>query len=378
MLRVRLTHAHASTTHKQQCQSCAGGRGKGRIDRGEHADERLDAPLPWDHIDTGISKAWLKTDLQRALEAATVPDCSHSGLCSKCGVCGDDFGENVVAPPPPIPAFEGHFTPNTSRAQRVRLTMHKCGDMVFVGHLDLLRMLERACRRAALPMSSDESPHNPRVRLSYGPSLPLGATSSCEALELMLTEQLDAEAVRVALQAQVPEGLTLVAATAIKPYRLNGSLTEGLGALVRNVTYQLVLEQGAGDGGSRVAFEHAIGVVNATNTYVVTQRTKRKQRKKQADLKAGIMKLHVVRKAFDSDVAALAPEAVSRVALRNLEPHSWGIVEYTVASARDGGHLKPELFVKMMADLSGGHFHLSHVHRCAPWLDLHCQSRQPH
>lgn len=43
------------------------------------ADPRLDAPLPWDHIDTGISKWWLKTDLQRALEAATVPDCSHSG-----------------------------------------------------------------------------------------------------------------------------------------------------------------------------------------------------------------------------------------------------------------------------------------------------------
>jgi hypothetical protein len=74
-----------------------GGGGKGRVDRGEFKDERLDAPLPWDHINTGISKEWLKTDLQRALEAATVPDCSHSGLCSECGVCGDDFGDNVVA-----------------------------------------------------------------------------------------------------------------------------------------------------------------------------------------------------------------------------------------------------------------------------------------
>jgi hypothetical protein len=44
------------------------------------SDARLDAPLPWDHVDTGIAKWWLKTDLQRALEAATVPDCSHSGV----------------------------------------------------------------------------------------------------------------------------------------------------------------------------------------------------------------------------------------------------------------------------------------------------------
>eukprot|EP00892_Ulva_mutabilis_P006862 jgi/Ulvmu1/4548/UM002_0274.1 len=340
-----------------------GGRGKGRIDRGEHADGRLDAPLPWDHIDTGINKSWLKTDLQRALEAATVPDCSHSGLCSKCGVCGDDFGENVVAMPPPIPAFEGHYTPDTSRALRVRLTMHKFGDMVFVGHLDLLRMLERACRRAALPMSSDESPHNPRVRLSYGPSLPVGATSSCEALELMLTEQMDVEAVQAALQAQVPHGLTVVSARSIKPYRLDGSLAEGLGTLVQNVTYQLVLEQTAGDGGRMVELQRAVDAVRAADTYLVTKKTKRKQRKKQVDLKAGVMKMQVVQKVFDCDVAALAPEAVSRVALRNLEPHSWGVVEFTVATAQDGGHLKPELFVNMLSDLSGASFHLSHVHR---------------
>lgn len=343
----------------------AGGGGKGRLDRGAHADSRLDAPLPWDHIDTGITKKWLKTDLQRALEAATVPDCSHSGMCSKCGVCGDDFGENVVAEPPPIPEFEGHFTPDVRRVLRVRLTMQKAGDMVFVGHLDLLRMLERACRRAALPMSSDESPHNPRVRLSYGPSLPLGATSSCEAVELMLTEELEAEEVRAAMQAQVPEGVTFVAARGIKPYRLNGSLAEGLGTLVRNVTYQLVLEQEEPEGGARVDFASAVAAVNNTETYVVTKTTKRKKKKKQTDLKEGILKLGVLRKVFDSNVAAVAPEAVSRVALRSLEPHSWGVVEVTVANSNDGGHLKPELLVNMLSDLSGASFRLSHVHRYA-------------
>ena len=55
------------------------------MDRGALADERLDAPLPWDHIDTGIAKWWLKADLQKALEGVTVPDCSHSGICTECG-----------------------------------------------------------------------------------------------------------------------------------------------------------------------------------------------------------------------------------------------------------------------------------------------------
>ena len=82
-----------------------------QVDSGEwnimdtHASDQasnLDAPLPWDHLDTGIDKQWLKDDLQRALEAATVPDCSFEG-CSHCGICGPDFGHNVVAPPPPDP-----------------------------------------------------------------------------------------------------------------------------------------------------------------------------------------------------------------------------------------------------------------------------------
>lgn len=148
-----------------------GGGGRGRLDRGVLADDRLNMPLPWDHIDTGesagagkvgsrqapfavepvvrrepgqcphthatscadaqaharistpafvlalalelagIAKWWLKADLQRALEASTVPDCSHSGLCSECGVCEEDagFGQNVVAVPPPVPEFQGHY-----------------------------------------------------------------------------------------------------------------------------------------------------------------------------------------------------------------------------------------------------------------------------
>ncbi|MEO0459100.1 MAG: TIGR03960 family B12-binding radical SAM protein, partial [Cyanobacteria bacterium P01_A01_bin.114] len=75
----------------------------------------LAAALPWDHLDTGIDKQWLKDDLARALAAAVVPDCSFEG-CSHCGICGTDFGHNVVVPPPAIPAFEGHFKPNQTRA----------------------------------------------------------------------------------------------------------------------------------------------------------------------------------------------------------------------------------------------------------------------
>ncbi len=42
-------------------------------------------PLPWDHIDTGISKDYLIREHQRALKGKITPDC-RSGSCAGCGL----------------------------------------------------------------------------------------------------------------------------------------------------------------------------------------------------------------------------------------------------------------------------------------------------
>jgi radical SAM superfamily enzyme YgiQ (UPF0313 family) len=44
----------------------------------------LDAPLPWDHIDAGVTKAYLKAELKRAQEGLTTQDCSLH--CNDCGM----------------------------------------------------------------------------------------------------------------------------------------------------------------------------------------------------------------------------------------------------------------------------------------------------
>jgi len=199
-----------------------GGGGKGRVDRGALADERLDAPLPWDHIDTGIAKWWLKADLQKALEGITVPDCSHSGICTECGVCGDEFGENVVAEVPPLPVFEGHYTPDGRRTQRLRFRFTKDGKESFIGHLDTLRLLERAARRAALPVSMTRSPYSSRPRISTAMALPLGASSEAEMMEIVLTEKMKAEEVRAKLDEQLPAGMRLTEVEDLPVKYLNG------------------------------------------------------------------------------------------------------------------------------------------------------------
>ncbi len=167
----------------------------------------LDLPLPWDHIDTGIDKKWLKSDLQRALEAATVPDCSFEG-CSHCGVCGTDFGHNVVISPPPIPEFAGKFVPNTTKAQRLRVWFGKQGNMALVSHLDLMRLFDRTVRRVGLPVAFTGG-FNPTPRISIANALPLGSTSSGEIVDFELTHSVDADTFRSQLALALPPDIPI-------------------------------------------------------------------------------------------------------------------------------------------------------------------------
>jgi radical SAM-linked protein len=166
-------------------------------------------PLPWDHIDSGIDKTWLAEDLQRALAAAVVPDCSFEG-CSSCGVCGPELGHNVVIPPPPIPPQLPQRAPASERLQRLRFRFAKTGSLALLSHLDLVRLMERALRRSGVPVSFTGGFH-PLPRVQFALALPLGAEADGEWMDVELTEWQDPAWVHQRLQAQLPEEFALAA-----------------------------------------------------------------------------------------------------------------------------------------------------------------------
>ena len=167
-------------------------------------------PLSWDHIDTGIDKRWLAEDLQRALEAAVVPDCSFDG-CTSCGVCGPDLGHNIVVPAPDVPEQIPTQAPPSERVCRLRIQFAKTGSMALLSHLDLMRMLERALRRSGLPISFTGGFH-PLPRIQIALALPLGCEANSEWMDLEFTDALAAETLIRTLQPLLPEGITLLSA----------------------------------------------------------------------------------------------------------------------------------------------------------------------
>ena len=172
--------------------------------------------LPWDHIDSGLDKRWLADDLQRALAATVVPDCSFAG-CSSCGVCGPELGHNVVLPPPPIPPALPQRPPASERVCRLRIGFAKTGSLALISHLDLLRLLERALRRSGLPVSFTGGFH-PLPRLQVALALPLGVEGQGEWLDLEFTEAVEPAAVRARLQPELPPALQLLSAAVVPTF----------------------------------------------------------------------------------------------------------------------------------------------------------------
>jgi radical SAM-linked protein len=124
-----------------------------------------------------------------------------------------------------VAARQPEGPPPPPTVQRLRLRYAKRGRLRFSSHRDFQRALERALRRAAVPVaySAGFSPH-PKV--SYANAAPTGTASEAEYVELGLAEVCDPERVRVALDASLPPGLDVVEVVEAGP----GSLAERLEA----------------------------------------------------------------------------------------------------------------------------------------------------
>ena len=242
-------------------------------------------PLPWDHIDTGIDKAWLAEDLQRALVAAVVPDCSFDG-CSSCGVCGPDLGHNIAVQAPEVPDQIPPQAPPSARICRLRVQFAKTDSMALLSHLDLMRMLERALRRSGLPISFTGGFH-PLPRIQIALALPLGAEAHSEWMDLEFTEPLAPDRLRSVLQPLLPEGISLLAAAEVPV--ASRSLSQEIRAAVWSFDLQVAPESPR----EGVDWSMAVAAITAAEQ-LIWHDTDKKGRPRQRDCRSALRRLEVL------------------------------------------------------------------------------------
>ncbi|NLE97626.1 MAG: DUF2344 domain-containing protein [Propionibacterium sp.] len=93
--------------------------------------------------------------------------------------------------------------------QKLRLRYTKRGAARFTSHRDFGRALERALRRADVPMAYS-SGFNPHPRIAYANAAPTSAASEAEYFELGLAEVCDPAKVVDALNESLPTGFDIL------------------------------------------------------------------------------------------------------------------------------------------------------------------------
>lgn len=110
------------------------------------------------------------------------------------------MSKRVPEGPPPPPTV-----------QRVRVRYAKRGRLRFSSHRDLARALERAIRRARVPMAYSAG-FNPHPKISYVGAAPTGVASESEFFELALAEVVDPAWLRQALDESLPPEIVVLEA----------------------------------------------------------------------------------------------------------------------------------------------------------------------
>jgi radical SAM-linked protein len=98
--------------------------------------------------------------------------------------------------------------------QRLRLTVSKGNEIRFIAHLDLARTLERAFRRAELPMVYSQG-FNPRPKYALASALPVGVTGREELVDIWLAPPMDPRIVARQLVDELPSGIGLSSVQAV-------------------------------------------------------------------------------------------------------------------------------------------------------------------
>ena len=197
-----------------------------------------DEILPWDFIETGVRRDFLWKEWEKAHRAVLTPNCREA--CSGCGAaeygCGVCLREKAsdrieekgssekclekAAEFPAEAAAKGagiHTKAPDKTAElpseeiciRARMRLAKYGPMKFIGHLELMRFLQKCLRRTDIDVHYSDG-ITPRMIMSTAMPLGLGLESSGEYVDLELGTPAGTEHALEQLRPLMPEGLEIL------------------------------------------------------------------------------------------------------------------------------------------------------------------------
>ncbi len=167
--------------------------------------------LPWDHIDMGLRKEFLISEYRNATTETVIGDCRY-GECHKCGVCDFNHIGPVLSKSGKPGKNRTNFYPGESGEKKRNLYYTgytKRGSARFFGHLELVKIIIRALKRAKIPVQYSNGFH-PMPKISFKNPLPVGMESNREGFIIELQQPCHPVNMLEAVNREMPEGIVVL------------------------------------------------------------------------------------------------------------------------------------------------------------------------
>ncbi|MFA7059305.1 MAG: TIGR03960 family B12-binding radical SAM protein [Pedobacter sp.] len=194
----------------------------------------LDEVLPWNHLDCGVTRAFLLKERDRAFSETATEDCRY-GNCTACGVCDFKTVTTHLSRDATL-TIRPDKRQLDETAARIRLRFAKKGAMRYLSHLELLNVFTRAVSRGEVPILFSQGFH-PHPRFSFATATSVGVESSAEYMDMFVAAYISADEVLQRLNKALPEGLQILEATQID------AKSPSLSTLIDRTRYRITFDE---------------------------------------------------------------------------------------------------------------------------------------
>ncbi|MEA3309831.1 MAG: TIGR03960 family B12-binding radical SAM protein, partial [Chloroflexota bacterium] len=191
-----------------------------------------DEIFPWDHLQSGVTKRFLRKDLERSQAEEFLDDCRDE--CHACGILQQYALQRSTEWQCPTRGSEKASERESKKAKRrageearkqvseqasaresagslrQRVTFATERSLAYISVLDLGRIWERTLRRAGVPVKYSQGFH-PRPQIQFALPLPTGCGGAAEWVDIWLDHPRTSAEIQAALRAKTPSDLTVVA-----------------------------------------------------------------------------------------------------------------------------------------------------------------------
>ena len=232
-----------------------------------------------------------------------------------------------------------------SMSKLIRVKYKKEDEMIFISHLDLQRLLQRAFRRAKINLSYSEG-FNPHPKMSYGNALALGVESQGEYVDIEIEDDIEVDEFLERINNQLPEGIKFIKGQEIDPKTPSLSSVIVYGEYIFNIDLDTPLSK-------EFVISRVLNFVKSEE--IIVTKTNKKGRKVEVDIRPLIKNFDLVslddkKVTFESTIATgskanlniniLIPQILNMLDLE-IDPREVSVLRRDLYAMEDGQLVTP-------------------------------------